>query len=50
MEVVEGDVKMRFQLQLTQSKRTYVALVYPWSFEENELYLNSLVEMFSRSK
>lgn len=42
MEIVEGDVKMRFKLQLTQSKRVYIALIYPWSFEDNDFYLSFL--------
>lgn len=50
MEVADGDVKMRFKLQLTQGARTYVALIYPWSFGENELYLDNLAHAFIRSK
>ena len=50
MEVVDGDVRMRLKVQLTQSKRTYIALIFPWSVEENDLYLNSLTALFSKSK
>ena len=50
MAVVAGDVRMRLKVQLTQSKRTYIALIFPWSVEENDLYLNSLTALFSKSK
>lgn len=33
---------MRFKLQLTQSKKVYISLIYPWSFEDNDFYMSFL--------
>jgi hypothetical protein len=35
----EGDIHMRFSVNLKGRKKLFIALTYPWSVEENEQYL-----------
>ena len=39
---VEGDISMRMQIDLKAGTKFYIALTYPWSFSDNEEYLQNI--------
>lgn len=42
-ETVDSILRMKFSLNLSNSKRTEVALIYPWTVKENEVFLDKIL-------
>ena len=49
-ETIDSVLRMKFSVKLRNSKRLEVALIYPWTVTENELFLNKLVEEAKTNK
>ncbi len=48
--VALNDVSFKMTLDLYGSKKFYIALCYPWSFEDNEKYIIDLENRISKRK
>lgn len=46
----DGDINMRMTISLKAGKKVFVALTYPWSFKENEDYVETLENRLSKRK
>ena len=49
-ETIDSVLRMKFSVKVRNSKRLEVALIYPWTVTENELFLNKLVEEAKTNK
>jgi hypothetical protein len=47
---VEGDINVRLQVNLRAGRKFFIALTYPWSFTENEEYIETIEHKMRRRR